>query len=234
MHGPAQRRREAQPQRPALADHPREVEPHRDDWRAPRCTRPRRSGSCRARPRGRCGGPRPSAAAGARGRSCRLWRASRLQGRTRGDARDGPRRSRARRCGAAELPDPEPGPGSCSCACAPAASAAPTCTSVDGELHDADAADRPGPPDRRRRRARRPGRRPRRARASASRGSAGPDGTCRFCRAGARTSAPRARFTGLDIHGGFAELHGRRRALLLPARRRATATSRSRRCCAPA
>ena len=43
---------------------------------------------------------------------------------------------------------------------------------------------------------------------------------CDYCTRAARTLCDRARFTGYDIDGGFAEQHRRRRALLLPAARR--------------
>ena len=67
------------------------------------------------------------------------------------------------------------------------------------------AAARPRPSDRRHRaRGGRRGRASRPARASASRGSAGPCGECRYCRSGRENLCDRARFTGLDIDGGYA------------------------------
>ena len=41
-------------------------------------------------------------------------------------------------------------------------------------------------------------------------------GECRYCRGGRENLCDRARFTGYDLDGGYAELARRRRALLLP------------------
>ncbi len=57
-------------------------------------------------------------------------------------------------------------------------------------------------------------------------------GRCRFCTSGRENLCLRARFTGLDIHGGFAERTVADERFCFPFPR-ATATSRSPRCCAP-
>ena len=52
-------------------------------------------------------------------------------------------------------------------------------------------------------------------------------GECRFCRSGRENLCDRARFTGCDIDGGFAELRRGRRALLLPDPRRLSRPSQA-------
>ena len=53
------------------------------------------------------------------------------------------------------------------------------------------------------------------------------DGECRYCLSGRENLCDRARFTGYDLDGGYAELTRRRRALLLPDPRAATPTEQA-------
>jgi alcohol dehydrogenase, propanol-preferring len=57
-------------------------------------------------------------------------------------------------------------------------------------------------------------------------------GVCRYCRSGRENLCERARFTGLDVDGGYAT-RTVADARFCFALRAATATSRRRRCCAP-
>ena len=58
------------------------------------------------------------------------------------------------------------------------------------------------------------------------------DGECRYCRSGRENLCDRAIFTGYGRDGGFAELSGGRRALLLLDPRGLSRTCRPRRSCA--
>ena len=64
-------------------------------------------------------------------------------------------------------------------------------------------------------------------------GWAGPAAHCRYCRAGARTSATARASPATTLDGGYAEYAVADAALLLPAPRGLSATCRRRRCCAP-
>ena len=99
---------------------------------------------------------------------------------------------------AAELPEPEPGPGEVLLRVHACGVCRTDLHVLDGEVAPAPAAARPRPPDRRHRR-----RRP--ASASACRGSAGRAASAATAARGRENLCDRARFTGRDRDGGFAE-----------------------------
>ena len=101
------------------------------------------------------------------------------------------RRSGWPRCRAAAR-----GRASCSSGSARAASAAPTCTSSTASSPTRSCRWSPGT---------RSSARPRTAAGSACPGSAGPAATCRYCTSGRENLCDRARFTGYDLDGGYAE-----------------------------
>ncbi len=105
-----------------------------------------------------------------------------------------------------ELPIPQPGPGELLLRVLACGVCRTDVHVRDGEVRGSRLPIVPGPPDRRHGGARRRQRRPRRPGPGwAFRGSAGRAARAASASATARTCASSARFTGLDIDGGFAE-----------------------------
>ena len=104
-----------------------------------------------------------------------------------------------------DVPEREPGPGEALVAVHACGVCRTDLHIFDGELTGEPLPADPRPPDRRRR-CSRPATAPRSspARGSASRGSDGRAATCRYCTTGRENLCVRARFTGLDIDGGYA------------------------------